>query len=231
MACAGQLEKDIWGARAAVRVSPHPRASGTPPHLPLELLDLSLGHGVFDLELQESRGGHGVGTAPRAGTPCPPPAPPHLLELVHQLLGVHLHGGQRVLVLGQLEHLDGHLPAGEHGAHLLLLVRGVFPGLRRARGGVGIWGCCPWPRVPSRVALSPHLLVILGVLGVALLHHLPLPPLLLQRLLDQLRHLALLPRLLPPDQEPGGHRGSGGTGGTQGHSRGTSLQFSRGRWV
>lgn len=48
------------------------------------------------------------------------------------------------------------------------------------------------------------LLVVLHVLFVALLHHLPLPPLLLQSLLDELSHFALLARLLPADDEPGG---------------------------
>lgn len=72
--------------------------------------------------------------------------------------------------------------------------------------------------VPSWVgAVPPHLLVILGVLGVALLDHLPLPPLLLQRLLDQLGHLALLPRLLPPDEEPAGMAGTQLGTGSFGH--------------
>jgi len=84
-------------------------------------------------------------TLPRAGTlPRHPLPPPHLLELVHQLFGVHLHGGERVLVLSQLEHLDGHLAAGEHGAHLLLLVRGVLARLRRARSGIGTWWSPAW---------------------------------------------------------------------------------------
>ena len=53
----------------------------------------------------------------------------------------------------------------------------------------------------TRAPANTHLLLV-HVLVVALLHHLPLPALLLQGLLDELGHLALLPRLLPPDHKP-----------------------------
>lgn len=56
-------------------------------------------------------------------------------------------------------------------------------------------------RTGTRAPVNTHLLLV-HVLVVALLHHLPLPALLLQGLLDQLGHLALLPRLLPPDHKP-----------------------------
>ena len=53
---------------------------------------------------------------------------------------------------------------------------------------------------PLRAACAD--LLVVHVLAIALLHHLPLPALLLQGLLDELGHLALLPGLLPANQEP-----------------------------
>lgn len=53
--------------------------------------------------------------------------------------------------------------------------------------------------------VRPYLFILLHVLVIALLHHLPLPAFLLQRLLDQLRYLTLLTRLLSADDKPAVH--------------------------
>lgn len=45
-------------------------------------------------------------------------------------------------------------------------------------------------------------LLFIHILVVALLHHLTLPALLLQRLLDELGHFTLFSWLLPPDHKP-----------------------------
>lgn len=50
-----------------------------------------------------------------------------------------------------------------------------------------------------------YLFIVVHVLFVSLLHHLPLPSLLLQSLLDELRHFTLLPRLLSANYKPGKH--------------------------
>lgn len=47
----------------------------------------------------------------------------YLLEFVGQLLRVQLHGRQHVLVLGQVENLDG---VWKHWTHLLLFVCRIF---------------------------------------------------------------------------------------------------------
>lgn len=50
-----------------------------------------------------------------------------------------------------------------------------------------------------------YLFIVIHVLFVSLLHHLPLPSLLLQSLLDELSHFTLLPRLLSANYKPGKH--------------------------
>lgn len=57
-------------------------------------------------------------------------------------------------------------------------------------------------RYSEDLANTLYLFIIVHVLFVSLLHHLPLPSLLFQSLLDELSHLALLAWLLPTDYEP-----------------------------
>lgn len=64
-------------------------------------------------------------------------------------------------------------------------------------------------RRPLRVC--QYLLIVVHVLLVSLLHHLPLPSLLFQGLLDELSHLALLPRLLPTNYESTTHTHQSGS--------------------
>lgn len=54
----------------------------------------------------------------------------------------------------------------------------------------------------SRVVCGPHLVVISIILGVLLLQQLSLSPLLLQGLLDERGHLALLARTLSANHKP-----------------------------
>lgn len=81
------------------------------------------------------------------GLPLPSTTPgtpsSHLLELVHQLLGLHVHRGQGILVFRQLKHLDGHLTTRERGTQLLIFVGSIFSCLQRERGG-----CVPCPPQP-----------------------------------------------------------------------------------
>lgn len=61
-----------------------------------------------------------------------------------------------------------------------------------------------WDVPEDKAAVSArYLLIIVHVLLVSLLHHLSLPSLLFQSLLDQLSHFTLLPRLLAANHEPG----------------------------
>lgn len=79
------------------------------------------------------------------------------------------------------------------------MFRGLTRGTRRGYGAP-----CPFPPLPNRLGETrpTYFFVLLRVLGIPLLHHFPLPPFLLQRLLDELSHLALLARLFSPNQEP-----------------------------
>lgn len=54
----------------------------------------------------------------------------------------------------------------------------------------------------TSVILLPSNLLFIHVLVVALLHHFPLPALLLQGLLDELGHFALFTRLLSSNHKP-----------------------------
>ena len=49
-----------------------------------------------------------------------------LSELLVELAGVHLGGGEDVLVLGEVEHLDALVTAGPPRRPAVLLVRGVL---------------------------------------------------------------------------------------------------------
>lgn len=60
-----------------------------------------------------------------------------------------------------------------------------------------------FPRHDSEECVSGRYLVIVGVVvAVLLLQQLPLPPLLLQGLLNERRHLALLTRALSANHKP-----------------------------
>lgn len=61
----------------------------------------------------------------------------------------------------------------------------------------GIYG-----KTEMYVCVDVSNLLFIHVLVVPLLHHFPLPALLLQGLLDELGHFALLARLLSPDHKP-----------------------------
>lgn len=67
----------------------------------------------------------------------------------------------------------------------------------------GLWSLVVAAGVLKGGADGCRYLIVVGiVLGVLLLQELPLSPLLLQRLLDQRRHLALLARTLSANHKP-----------------------------
>lgn len=69
------------------------------PHLPLQLLDFRFSDGVLDLELQTEGGTQRLGPATHLPSPTAQSLSSNLLELVHQLFGLHLHRGQCILIL------------------------------------------------------------------------------------------------------------------------------------
>ncbi|TRY64445.1 hypothetical protein DNTS_017133, partial [Danionella cerebrum] len=106
------------------------------------LLDLSLSHSVFDLELENTekfdsrKKSHlqpGIGMAAkqrdvfcRSAFICST----DLFKLVSKFLWVHLHRRQRAFILCQIKYLNG---IRKHGAHLLFFISGTFTSLNRDR--------------------------------------------------------------------------------------------------